>query len=139
MNGRINYYIDGRLFEWVMSISMVILAVEIFVWPVTIKASAFQWAATVMSTEAIGGVLFFAGWFRCMALIANGSSLAVGPRVRALGALCGAVVWFQFGLALLKLSVDQSFPSPGIPFWFMFTLAELRITYRAVLDVRTAR
>jgi hypothetical protein len=134
---RVSYYLDGRLFEWVMSVSMVILAVEIFVWPVTLKASAFQWAVLVMNSELVGVVLFFAGWFRCLALVANGSSMAIGPRVRAVGALCGAVVWFQFGLALVKLSVDQNFPSPGIPFWFMFTLAELRITYRAVLDVRT--
>lgn len=136
---RISYYIDGRLFEWVMSVSMVLLALEIFIWPFTLNASAFQWATMVMNSEFIGVVLFCAGWFRCLALIANGSSLTIGPRVRAIGALCGAVVWFQFGLALLKLSVDQNFPSPGIPFWFMFTIAELRITYRAVLDVRTPR
>lgn len=136
---RISYYIDGRLFEWVMSVSMVLLAVEIFVWPVTLKASAFQWATLVMNTEFVGFIMFGAGLFRLMALVANGSSLAIGPRVRAIGALVGAVMWVQFGLALLKLSVDQNFPSPGIPFWFMFTLAELRITYRAVLDVRTSR
>lgn len=136
---RFSYYIEGRIFEWVMSVSMVLLAVEIFIWPVTLKASAFQWAAQVINSEFIGAVLFCAGWFRCLALIANGSSLAIGPRIRAIGALCGAVVWFQFGLALVVLSVEQNFPSPGIPFWFMFTLAELRITYRAVLDVRTSR
>lgn len=133
---RISYYLDGRLFEWVMSVSMVLLAVEIFVWPVTLKASAFQWASLIMNSEFIGLVMFCAGWFRCLALIANGSSMVIGPRVRAIGALVGAVIWMQFGIALVKLSVDQNFPSPGIPFWFMFTLAELRITYRAVLDVR---
>jgi len=84
-------------------------------------------------------VLLGAGAFRCAALIANGSSMVIGPRVRAIGALCGAVIWVQFGMALIKLSVDQHFTSPGIPFWFMFTLAELRVVYRAVLDVRTAR
>jgi hypothetical protein len=134
---RTNYYLDGRLFEWVMSVSMVILAIEIFAWPETLKESAFQWATMVMNTEFVGVVMFGAGWFRCWALIANGSSMAIGPRVRAIGALVGAVLWFQFGLALAKHSIDQGIPSPGIPFWFMFTLAELRITYRAVLDVRT--
>lgn len=136
---RINYYLDGRLFEWVMSVSMMLLAIEIFIWPYTLQASAFQWAVQVMPEEFVGGVLLGAGIFRCGALIANGSSMVIGPRVRALAAICGATIWFQFGLALVKLSIDQNFPSPGIPFWFMFTLAELRITYRAVLDVRTPR
>lgn len=139
MHSRANYYFDGRLFEWVMSVSMVLLALEIFIWPVTLKASAFQWVTLVINSQFIGVVLFFAGWFRVLALVANGSSLAIGPRVRAVGALFGAVIWFQFGLALVYLSVEQNFPSPGVPFWFMFTLAELRITYRAVLDVRTSR
>ncbi len=136
---RFSYYIDGRLFEWVMSISMVFLSVEIFVWPDTLKASAFRWVLQVMSEDFIGVVLLGAGVFRCAALVANGSSMVIGPRVRAIGALCGAVIWVQFGMALIKLSIDQHFASPGIPFWFMFTLAELRVVYRAVLDVRTSR
>lgn len=134
---RVSYYLDGRLFEWVMAISMVMLAVEIFVWPDTLRASAFQWALQLMSADFVGVVMFCAGWFRILALIANGSSLVIGPRVRAVAAIVGAVMWVQFGTALVKLSVEQDFPSPGIPFWYMFTIAELRIAYRAVLDVRT--
>jgi hypothetical protein len=122
-----------------MSISMVLLAIEIFVWPETLKASAFQWAVQLINPEFVGAVLLIAGWFRCLALIANGSSIAIGPRVRAIGAIVGAVIWVQFGTALVKLSIEQQFASPGIPFWYMFTLAELRIAYRAVLDVRSAR
>lgn len=129
---RITYYLDGRLFEWVMSISMVFLAIEIFIWPET-------WAVQVINPEFVGVTLFIAGSVRYMALIANGSSLALGPRARAVGAVIGASIWVQFGTALLKLSMDQHFASPGIPFWYMFTVAELRIAYRAVLDVRTSR
>jgi len=136
---RLSYYIDGRMFEWVMSISMILLSVEIFIWPETLKASAFQWITLVLNTEIVGIVLIGAGIFRCSALVANGSSMVIGPRVRAIGALAGAAIWVQFGMALVKLSIDQNFPSPGIPFWFMFTLAELRVVYRAVLDVRTPR
>lgn len=136
---RFSYYIDGRLFEWVMSVSMVLLSIEIFIWPDTLRASAFQWVVQVMHVDFVGVVLLIAGVFRVSALVANGSSMVIGPRVRAVGALIGAAIWVQFGMALVKLSVDQNFASPGIPFWFMFTLAELRITYRAVLDVRTAR
>jgi hypothetical protein len=136
---RVSYYLDGRLFEWVMSISMVLLAVEILIWPDTLQASAFQWVVQVMPVDFVWVALLLAGWFRVLALVANGSSLVIGPRVRSIGALVGAVIWIQFGAALVKLSIDQHFASPGIPFWFMFTVAELRITYRAVLDVRTPR
>jgi hypothetical protein len=136
---RVSYYIDGRLFEWVMSVSMALLAVEIFVWPDALRDSAFQWVVLVLPVDLIGAVLLGAGIFRCAALIANGSSMVIGPRVRAIGALCGAVIWMQFAGALIKFSVEQHSASPGIPFWFVFTLAELRITYRAVLDVRIAR
>lgn len=134
--GRINYYLDGRLFEWTMSASMLLVSAEIFVWPETLKASAFQWITRVMSPDFIGVTLLIAGLMRTFALIANGSSLSMGPRLRSVGAIAGAVMWVQFGIALVKLSTEQHFPSPGIPFWFMFTLAELRIAYRAVLDVR---
>ena len=133
---RISYYLDGRLFEWVMSLSMVMLAIEVLVWPETLRASEFQWLTQVMSPDFVGAILLAAGWFRCLALLANGSSLVIGPRVRAIGAIIGAVMWVQFATALVKLSIEQHFPSPGIPFWYMFTLAELRIAYRAVLDVR---
>lgn len=132
----IAYYTDGRLFEWVMSVSMVLLGLEILLWPETLQASAFQWFTMLVNAEFCGVLMLLSGGFRCLALIANGSSMVIGPRVRAAGALCGAVIWVQFGTALVKLSVDQHFPSPGIPFWYMFTIAELRIAYRAVLDVR---
>ena len=133
---RIAYYLDGRLFEWVMSLAMVLVSVEIFIWPRTLQASAFQWMTQVLSPDFAGAILFGAGWFRVLALVANGSSMVIGPRVRAIGAICGAVMWVQFATALVKLSIEQSYPSPGIPFWYMFTIAELRIAYRAVLDVR---
>lgn len=137
MKHRLYYYLDGRLFEWVMGLGMVMLAIQIFIWPHTLQASAFRWAVKYTSQEAVGVLLFVAGWFRIWALIANGQSLVIGPWLRAIGALCGAVCWFQFGTALIVLSVQQNFPSPGIPFWYTFVLAELWVTYRAVLDVRT--
>lgn len=38
---RLAAHVEGRLLEWTMSIAMIFLAVEIFIWPRTLEASAF--------------------------------------------------------------------------------------------------
>lgn len=130
------YYLEGRLFEWVMAISMIGLAIEVFIWPQTLEESAFQWMVVVVNPKFIGAILLIGGSVRIVALILNGVSLSLGPRLRSVCAIVGAMLWIQFGTALVKLSIDQGFASPGIPFWYTFTLAELYVTYRAALDVR---
>ncbi len=131
-------YIEGRLFEWVMSIAMVLLAVQTFIWPQTMAQSAFYWMVSFIPDGFVGLFLLGIGVCRISALIANGRSMKFGPRVRAVGALAGAVMWSQFCLALAMpfLWSGRPEPSPGIPFWFMFTLAELYSAYRAAGDVR---
>lgn len=130
------HYLEGRLFEWAMSISMVFLSIQTFVWPRTLEASAFYWMTAVTSSRFIGVFLFAFGIARCAALIANGRSHVYGPNVRAIGALAGAVMWAQFDLALIASFTTKGPPSPGIPFWFTFTFAELYSAYRAASDVR---
>ncbi len=96
---KIRHYLEGRLFEWAMAIPMVLLAVEIFVWPLTLEDSAFYWLTAIMPSSYIGTFLLLFGSARCAALVVNGRSHIHGPRVRAIGALAGAVMWAQFDLA----------------------------------------
>jgi hypothetical protein len=131
------HHLEGRLFEWTMATAMVLLAAETFVWPRTLDASAFNWLTTLLPGSFIGVFLLLFGVIRVAALIANGRSLVYGPRVRALGALAGAVLWAQFDLALIAAYTVKGPPSPGIPFWFTFTLAELYSAYRAASDDRS--
>jgi hypothetical protein len=133
----ISHYLEGRLFEWAMACSMVLLAVETFIWPMTLNASAFYWLTKVLPTSLIGIFLLTFGLVRCAALVANGRSLVHGPRIRAIGALAGAVMWAQFDLALIASFTVKGPPSPGIPFWFTFTFAEIYSAYRAASDVRS--
>jgi hypothetical protein len=133
----IRHYFEGRLFEWAMATSMVLLALETIVWPRTLEASAFFWMVGVMPSSLISAFLLVFGLSRMGALIANGRSLVHGPRVRAIGALAGAVLWAQFDLALIASFTAKGPPSPGIPFWFTFTFAELYSAYRASSDVRS--
>ncbi len=132
---RISYYIDGRLFEWVITIAMLWLAVAIFADPLALRASAFQWLALVMPSSFIEIFLFLIGWTRLVGLLLNGHAWRgrrIGPIIRSLTAVACAVMWVQFDLALFELSAKQGFMSPGIPFWSMFVVGELYVAYRAV-------
>ena len=132
---RIRYYVDGRLFEWVMTLSMLVLAGMTFTWPDTLKSSAFQWVAQVMSNSFIEIFLFFVGWIRFIGLLLNGHQIngyRIGPILRAGCAGLSAVMWSQLALALFHLSAQQGFPSPGIPFWVMCVNGEIYVAYRAV-------
>jgi hypothetical protein len=132
---RVSYYIDGRLFEWIITISMLWLAGAIFLDPVALRASAFHWIALVMSNTFIEIFLFSIGWTRLIGLLLNGHAYKgrrVGPIIRSVTAVFCAVMWVQFDLALIELSAKQGFMSPGIPFWSMFVVGELYVAYRAV-------
>lgn len=132
------YYLDGRLFEWVMAATVMILGLEVVIWPMTLKAPSFQWISVFGNSVVIGLSLFAVGFTRIVALIMNGASLVAGPRIRSITALMCAALWVQFAVALVIISLNQGFASPGIPFWIVATIAELYVTYRAVLDVRSS-
>lgn len=136
MTPTMRHYVEGRLFEWVMATAMVLLAVQTFVWPETLNASAFHWLTVVLPSSFIGVFLLLFGIARFGALVANGRSLVYGPFVRAFGALAGALLWAQFELAMFADFSVKGPPSPGIAFFFPFTLAELYSAYRAASDVR---
>ena len=135
MGKLLRYYVDGRLFEWVVTVAMLCLAAETVGWPETLKASAFKWIALVMPGHFAEAFLFCVGWVRLIGLLLNGHQIAgirIGPILRSVTAIACAVMWVQFVTALFELSMRQGFPSPGIPFWTMFVFGELYTAYRAV-------
>lgn len=136
---RIFYYIDGRLFEWAISVSIVFLSLTLFVWPQITLAPAFQLFAFIVPSRLIGLSLLICGVACIAALIANGASMTIGPRVRSWTALARAVLMLQFGISTLQAGIEQGYLYTVTPFWFTFALAELWVAYRAVLDVRPPR
>jgi hypothetical protein len=131
----LRYYVDGRLFEWVITLSMLWLAGEMFVSPQLLHSSAFQWVLQVMTPAFINLFLFLIGWTRLIGLLLNGHQIRgrrLGPIIRSVTAVSCAVMWVQFDLALIETSVRQGFLSVGVPFWSMFTIGELYVAYRAV-------
>lgn len=132
---RFNYYVEGRAFEWVLALSMLLLAVEVLIWPETLQARAFYLVLMVVSTHFIGVLLVLLGWAKCVGLMLNGQTFAgyrSGPYIRAAASVASSVMWGQFAIAMLHISIERGRPSVVMPFFFMFTVGELYVAYTTV-------
>jgi hypothetical protein len=134
---RLRYYVENRLFEWAMSIPIVILAMMLFIWPQITAAPAFRLFAWALPAYLIGVSFLICGVTSIVALLVNGASMVIGPRVRAWAAVARALLMLQFGISTLQAGIEQGYPYTVQPYWFTFALAELWVAYRAVLDVRS--
>ena len=144
MSGRpITFYLDARLFEWAFSVPMIFLGVSILIWPAIAHGSILHVLVTsvgaVLPRADIWTALIFiaVGITGIVALIANGSSLRVGPRLRSLSAVIRSVLWLTFTLSMIRVSIEQGFRSPMVFFWSSFIVTEVYISFRAALDVRS--
>ena len=134
---KIRSLIDGRTYEWAVSLPITVLGFMLLTWPQITTAPAFRLFSWAMPSNLIAVSFLICGIACITALLVNGASLEIGPRVRSWMALSRAVLFFQFGLSTLQAGFEQGYPYTVTPFWFSFSLAELWIAYRAVLDVRT--
>ena len=137
MNPGFMGYCRNRMFEWVMTLAMLGIALEIAVWPSSIASGSFRLLLVVISPAELA--LFFGtfGLLRIAALIANGSWPEHGPRMRAMGAGAAALMWGQMCIALMLLTPNLGgVPSAGIPVYFSLTVGELISAYRAISDAR---
>ena len=126
------------MFEWVMTLAMLAIALEVAIWPSSIASGSFRILLVVISPTALS--LFFGafGLLRVAALIANGSWPEHGPRMRAMGAGAAALMWGQMCVALMLLTPGLGgLPSAGIPVYFSLTVGELISAYRAISDARS--
>ena len=137
MNPGFMGYCRNRMFEWVMTLAMLGIALEIAIWPSSIASGSFRLLLVVISPAELA--LFFGtfGLLRIAALIANGSWPEHGPRMRAMGAGAAALMWGQMCIALMLLTPNLGgVPSAGIPVYFSLTVGELISAYRAISDAR---
>lgn len=105
-------------------------------WPDMIHGSIVRVLMTLVDWPTIALIFVAVGAASIVALIVNGNSIAIGPRVRSICAIIRAILWGQFVLSMLHVSMVQGFPSPMVFFFSIFTASELYVVYRAVLDVR---
>ncbi len=125
-----NYYVEGRVFEWCMGIGMMVAAIECLVWPQVINGGGLLTLYVPVSALIIA--LLLLGWSRCAGLMLNGQTMfknKLGPYTRAICGVLSAIIWAQFVLSLIEQWIDRGYPSPGIPFWFMFTVGEIYTAY----------
>lgn len=134
---RVTYYLDGRLYEWVMSGSMLALGLVIIVWPKVANGSILNVVVSAIGGTSTALVFLIIGLLRAAALIANGQSMLIGPRIRSLSAFVASILWASVVISMAQVSVNQGFPSPMVIFFSAFTGAEVYISYRAALDVRS--
>lgn len=137
----LTHYLDARLFEWAFSVPMILMGLAILIWPMIAHGSILQvlgkffgWIG--FGSAGIGLTFVLVGITGLVALIANGNSHRIGPRLRSMSAVVRSVLWLTFVLSMARISIDQGFPSPMVFFWSSFAGAEIYISYRAALDVR---
>jgi hypothetical protein len=128
----------NRLFEWVMTAALLGVGLHLMIWPQAVAAGEFRYLLNIVGPLSIMSVMLAVGWFRMLALVANGHWPVLGPRVRALSAFAAAVIWVQMDLALVKLalSTDAS-PSLGIPLCAALFIGEVAATFMAAADDRS--
>jgi hypothetical protein len=127
---------DGRLFEWTFSTCCLIFGIGLLLMPTMAKGSIIRLLVGLVGWPAVGVIFFVVGVLSISALIANGNSLSVGPRVRSVCAICRSVLWGEFALSMVQISLIEQHLSPMVIFFSVFTASEFYVAYRAVLDVR---
>lgn len=129
-------YLDVRLFEWAFSVPLVLLGVSILIWPKVAHGSILQVLVENVGPTSSALAFIIIGVVGIVALVANGKSLLIGPRLRALSAVVRSVLWLTFVLSMARVSLAQGFPSPMVFFWSSFAGTEVFISFRAAADVR---
>lgn len=131
-------YCTNRVFEWVMTSTLLGMGLLMLLWPSTMGASSFRYVLRVLSPDELTFAYLTIGVFRATALIANGTAPFWGPKVRAAGAIAGASIWLQMDIALIIWTVSNNLPpSPGMAMFTSVIVGELYSTYRAMRDGRT--
>ena len=133
-------YSRNRLFEWTMTVAMLITAWTIFAYPNSVTFGRFHFLADISFTPATGCLFFaIAGLLRAGALWANGSIPVYGPWCRVAGAFAGTFIWAQMAYALYLSGLETGSPSLGVGMYAALTGGELATCVRAAFDARPQR
>ena len=132
----IQYYLDGRLFEWTFSSCCFLFGVGLLTFPTMSRGSIIRLLFDIVGWPAVGVIFLLVGVSSVAALIVNGRSMSIGPRVRACCAIWRAALWSEFSMSMIHVSLAEGHLSPMVIFFSVFTASEFYVVYRAVLDVR---
>jgi len=118
---------------------MILLGVSMFIWTKTLQSDILLFLIEALGGTLTGVTFVFTGALGLSALIANGSSLKIGPQIRSITGTIRSILWATFTISIYQFSVIKGFPSPMLYFWGSFTVVEIYTSYRAILDVRYSK
>lgn len=131
--GRITINVADRLFEWVATFIMLVMA-ALLVLPGVVFTGAFAIAESHGYDWLVNTVLAFCGCFRGAALVANGNVPIWGPKMRCYSAMAAGQLWLLFCGSLIYDAFTTGKVSLGIACYAGLLLGELRSVGRATRD-----
>lgn len=129
-------FCSRRLFEWVMTLVLLGYGIEMFFYPDLINSSLFTAILSLVAAEHLTVLFLIVGFVRLSALIANGTWPVAGPILRFGGALMGAIIWLEMGIALVHQYSTGSVKPVSIPVFIPLAIGEMISSYRAAADAR---
>jgi uncharacterized membrane protein len=114
-------HFENRISEVAAALIILGMAILIATNPAAADTHSFDLIGVAIVDDWLAPALLLVGLVRIAALIANGRWRVVGPKMRAGGALVGALIWSQMCLSLALLGL----PSPRIPIYAVLTASEL--------------
>jgi len=99
-----------RLFEWAMAMALFGLGVHLTLFPNAIAASSFDHIIRTIPEHWLAGFFLVIGMARVSALIVNGASPNIGPKVRGVASSASAMVWAQLAYSLYVHSIAGDIP-----------------------------
>jgi len=128
---------SNRLFEWVMAIAMLLIALTLAFPGDSLDRGALRHLAdSGMSENAISFIFALIGSARCVALFANGNLPVYGPILRYIGSVVGALFWSYLMTVLAYDSLVTAKNSMMMPLLGSLAAGEVVSVKRAVRDGR---
>jgi hypothetical protein len=132
------YACRNRVVEWQCTIILLSLGLTAAVWPesITSEQSAFKYLQGIGVTPAFfSWTCMMIGFIRTGALYFNGRGLPLSARIRAVGAIFGAVVFAHLGWSLAFIYKDRNSLSLSVCVFVILAGVEVYSTLRAGADV----
>lgn len=128
-------FCTDRLFEWVAATTMIFISMTLALPGETLERSALSpLLFHGVTEEGLASFFGICGTLRGVALFANGRLRPSGARMRAFGAIAGALVWVQLAVVLFFDSLISGKPSFLLPIFIGLVGGEMVSCYRAVFD-----
>lgn len=131
--GKVRINFADRLFEWIATLTMALMALLLMLPGVTFTG-AFAFAEDWGYGTFVVLAMWVTGTVRAAALVANGNIPVWGPKLRSLSAMVAGQLWLLFGGTLVYEAFTTGKISLGIACYGSLLVGELYAVGRASRD-----